>query len=127
MFRKVLRALAWVIEAIIAPFGTNLLGLALMTIVFMPLGILMERFGRQIEGVLNFIGGAFIFGIDWFFRRPREFIAGQSLSELKWDLLFDWERGPRIIYMPAWMVGVIWMVAGLILALIELIKDWSSP
>jgi hypothetical protein len=33
MIRKVLRALAWAIEAIIAPFGTNLLGLALMLIV----------------------------------------------------------------------------------------------
>jgi hypothetical protein len=127
MIRKVLRALAWAIEAIIAPFGTNLLGLALMLIVFMPLGILMKEFGRQIEGVVNFIGGALVFGVDWFFRRPREFIAGQSLSELKWDLLFDGERGPRIIYLPAWMVGVIWMVTGLILALLSLIKGWSSP
>lgn len=127
MIRKVLRALGFIVETIIAPFGTNLLGLALMLVVFLPLGILIQKFGRRIEGIVNFIGGGLILGVDWFFRRPREFYAGQSLSELKWDLLFDPERGPRILYLPAWMVGVIWMVSGLILALIELIKGWSSP
>ena len=129
MMRKIRRAVVWVIEAIVglvAPFGTNLLGLALFLIVFAPLGILIEKFGRQIEGVVNFIGGSLILGVDWFFRRPREFFAGQSLSELKWDLLFDAERGARIAYLPAWMIGVIWMVTGIVIALIELIKSWSS-
>jgi hypothetical protein len=122
MIRRVLRVLRFIIEFIIAPVGTNLLGLALLLVVFLPLGILMEKFGRRIEGIVNFIGGGLTFGIDWFFRRPREFYAGQSLSKLKWDLLFDPEWGPRIAYLPAWMVGIIWMFVGLIVALIELIK-----
>lgn len=127
MMRKILRALGFIVETIIAPMGTNLLGLALALIVFLPLGILIEKFGRRIEGIVNFIGGCLILGVDWFFRRPREFYAGQSLSELKWDILFDSERGARFVYLPMWIWGGIWMISGLILALIELIKGWSSP
>jgi hypothetical protein len=101
-----------------------------MLIIFLPLSILIHesaRSGRPIGGVLTFIGGGLVFGVDRFFRRPREFYAGQSLSDLKWDLLFDLKKGARMIYLPAWICGILWMISGLIYALIELIKGWSSP
>ncbi len=120
--RRMLRFLGFIVETIIAPPGTNLLGFTLMLIIFLPLAILIQESGRPIGGVLTFIGGGLVFGVDWFLRRPREFYAGQSLSDLKLSLLFDLKKGGRMAYLPAWICGILWMISGLIYALIELIK-----
>jgi hypothetical protein len=98
MIKKVLRALAFIVEFLIAPAGTNLVGLAMAVAIFVPLGIFIQKFGGRIEGVtegiVNFIGGGLMLGVDWIYRLvgPHEFYA-QELHLLKFDLLSDPKRG----------------------------------
>jgi hypothetical protein len=128
MMMKVLRALVFTIESILAPAGTNLLGLTLALAAFLPLGFFLKKLGANIEGYVEglviFIGGCIVFGADWSYRRlgPREFYADESLERLKYEALFDWKQGARFIYLPIWIWGVLWMIVGAIKTLLTLIK-----
>lgn len=111
--RKWLHSLGYMIERIDLPLlglaGTNLLGLLLAFAAFLPLGVLMQRFGPRIEGVVNIIGGGIVFGADWIYRH-------------KFDFSLEEKNGGRLFYLPIWIWGVIWMIVGTIKVIIELIK-----
>jgi hypothetical protein len=127
MIWKLMRALVFIVETILAPAGTNLLGLTMAVIIFVPLGIFIQKLGGRIEGVIegaaSFIGGVLTFGIDWIYRHigPHEFQA-QEMRLLKFDILFDLKKGGRILFLPVWIWGALCMISGIITVVWTLIK-----
>lgn len=127
MIWKLMRALVFMVETLIAPAGTNLIGFTMAVVIFVPLGIFIQKLGGRIEGVIegavNFLGGVLTFGSDWIYRHigPHEFHA-QEAHLLKFDISFDLKKGGRIIYLPVWIWGVLWMISGIITVVWTLIK-----
>jgi uncharacterized membrane protein len=128
MIRKVVRALVFMVETILAPAGTNFLGLAVVLAAFLPLAFFIKKLGANLEGYMEglviFIAGGIVFGIDWSYRRlgPREFYADESLDRLKYEAMFDWNQGARLLFLPIWIWGVIWIIVGLIKLILTLVK-----
>jgi hypothetical protein len=88
--------------------GSNLLGFLVFLIVF---GILAAVGGDWVntpgEGLLNLVGGALCIGIDLGLR-----------SLFKWLSLQQAEGGPRVVYLPLWVWGILWCISGVVRALI---------
>jgi hypothetical protein len=111
VFRWGKAVLDGLVDLLVLP-GTNGLGLALVLAVFVPLGMARARFPSIAEGVLIGAGGAISLLLDLGLRRA-----------LRHESLMEYHRGGRLVYLPVWIWGVLWLLVGAILAVATLLAE----
>jgi hypothetical protein len=88
------------------PIGTNLLGIAVFLAAFGPAVAIMLWLPTAKEGPLVMLGGAIGFALDAGLRKA---LGHESLLEL--------DRRPRLVFMPLWLWGLLWILVGAIQSL----------
>jgi hypothetical protein len=92
------------------PLGTNLLGLAVLLAAFGPVVAIIAWLPTAEKGPLVMLGGATSFVLDAGLRKA-----------LGHESLLEYDRGPRLVFMPLWLWGLLWIVVGAIQGLCTLL------
>ncbi len=88
------------------PIGTNMLGLAVFLAAFGPAAAIKAWLPSADTGLLVMLGGAISLALDAGLRKVQ---GDESSPEV--------DRGPRLVFMPLWLWGLLWILVGAIQAL----------
>src|SRR5262249_34490485 len=94
--------LDFLVDLLVFP-GTNGLGLTLFLTTFAPLAVAHARFPTVAAGVLTVAGGTVSLLLDVGLRRA-----------LRHESLLEYHRGGRLLYLPLWLWGLLWLLVGAI-------------
>jgi hypothetical protein len=97
-----------------ALMGTNLLGLLLFAAAFGPLAVLFQDSTKLVEALLIGAGGCIACLLDLGYRKA-----------MKHETFVE-PTGPQILYLPAWILGGVWVVVGVVKTIIALLEQPSG-
>jgi hypothetical protein len=86
--------------------GTNILGLAFVLAIGFLMTVFQIKRQSAAEGALVMLVGMLASGLDVGIRK---LLGHQSVLE--------YDKGARFVYLPLWIWGLVWVVAGLVLVL----------
>ncbi len=93
--------------------GTNLGGFALFAVTWSPLLAIEKQFPAVAEWQWTLVGAVVCLVFDV---GVRKILTHESLLEYR--------RGARVFFLPAWLMGLLWMLVGSIQAVCAL---WKCP
>lgn len=98
------------LEHTILPVGTNCLGILLFMGAFTPAIVMIELYPATERWILVVLGGVISLAIDAGLRKA-----------LGHESLLEFDRGPRMVFIPLWIWGLLWIVVGVVQ------KLWDLP
>src|SRR5437016_425637 len=90
----------YLVDTMLVP-GTNLCGLALFVAAFSPVLVIHQQFPWLAEGLLTLLGGGLCFVFDAGLRK--------TLAHESW---LEFDRGARVVFLPGWLMGLVWILVG---------------